>query len=247
MAESNNVDVVIIGAGVAGLIAARTLLKGGVTNLVILEARDRVGGRVDCKPLQNTEHFLDMGAHYIHGAGNNPVYKMAKENNLLLDSDEEDDDLLYFSPDQSKIDQEAAGCLAESLEETFVKITTNGKICNTDGNSVAELFETCRQQVKKPDALSDSHYKALMEYFAELECLDSAIDDPTQVSARSFIEFEDFPGDRWNMMRNGYANLLNLLVKDINSTLVHLRTVVTSIEYSEQGCKVSAKELSNDK
>lgn len=38
-------DTVIIGAGFAGLSAARTLMNEGRGNFVVLEARDRVGGR----------------------------------------------------------------------------------------------------------------------------------------------------------------------------------------------------------
>ena len=39
-------DVVVLGAGLAGLVAARRLAAGG-TDVVVLEARDRVGGRVE--------------------------------------------------------------------------------------------------------------------------------------------------------------------------------------------------------
>ena len=41
-----NKRVVIVGGGFAGLCCARELLKCGVQNVVVLEARDRVGGRV---------------------------------------------------------------------------------------------------------------------------------------------------------------------------------------------------------
>jgi len=39
-------QVVIIGAGISGLAAAQKLLQNGMENVVLLEARDRVGGRV---------------------------------------------------------------------------------------------------------------------------------------------------------------------------------------------------------
>jgi len=58
-------DVVIIGAGVAGLTAARELSMAG-TRVLVLEARDRLGGRV------MTHHAADgpveLGAEFVHGA-----------------------------------------------------------------------------------------------------------------------------------------------------------------------------------
>lgn len=40
-------EVIIIGAGISGLSAANTLIKNGVTNFKILEARNKIGGRIE--------------------------------------------------------------------------------------------------------------------------------------------------------------------------------------------------------
>lgn len=57
-------DYVIIGAGVSGLAAAQQLRQQGITPLV-LEARDRIGGRV---LTHRGRGLVDFGAQYIHGA-----------------------------------------------------------------------------------------------------------------------------------------------------------------------------------
>ncbi len=49
--DGNRFDVVVIGAGVSGLVAARDLLNQGVARVKVLEARDRVGGRTLNKTL----------------------------------------------------------------------------------------------------------------------------------------------------------------------------------------------------
>src|SRR5215469_15621617 len=55
-------DVVVIGAGFAGLVAARNLLRAG-KRVVLLEARDRVGGRV--KGGQLAGHAVDVGGMWV--------------------------------------------------------------------------------------------------------------------------------------------------------------------------------------
>lgn len=60
-------DIIIIGAGAAGLMAANELSKNGKSVLVI-EGRDRTGGRIDTRPLHGFSHLVETGAEFIHGS-----------------------------------------------------------------------------------------------------------------------------------------------------------------------------------
>ncbi len=61
-------DAIVIGAGAAGLAAARSL-AGRSVRVVLLDARDRVGGRVWSRPVAPTAAPAELGAEFIHGRG----------------------------------------------------------------------------------------------------------------------------------------------------------------------------------
>jgi monoamine oxidase len=59
-------DVVVVGAGAAGLMAARELMRVGYS-VVVLEAGDYVVGRVRTLHETNAGMPLELGAEFIHG------------------------------------------------------------------------------------------------------------------------------------------------------------------------------------
>lgn len=69
-------DVVVVGAGLAGLVAARRLHAAGV-EVLVLEARDRVGGRVWDQPLPDGG-VLERGAQFV-GPGQDRILALARE------------------------------------------------------------------------------------------------------------------------------------------------------------------------
>ena len=73
---SCNYEVIVIGAGISGMGAAKELIAQGC-NVTVLEARDRTGGRIYTDVMGTTK--VDMGASWIHGIGpgfgNDPKYK----------------------------------------------------------------------------------------------------------------------------------------------------------------------------
>jgi monoamine oxidase len=59
-------EFVIVGAGAAGLMAARELARGG-KNVVLLEARDRCGGRIETLPEAEFGYAAEAGPEFVHG------------------------------------------------------------------------------------------------------------------------------------------------------------------------------------
>lgn len=73
--------VIIIGAGFAGLAAANALSRAGVS-AVVLEARQRIGGRVDTRLVGETS--LDLGASWVHQPSGNPMSALAEQAGVQL-------------------------------------------------------------------------------------------------------------------------------------------------------------------
>jgi monoamine oxidase len=61
-----NVDVVIVGAGAAGLAAAADLTRAGL-GVQLLEARDRIGGRIHTLRDERWGYPVELGAEFVHG------------------------------------------------------------------------------------------------------------------------------------------------------------------------------------
>ncbi|KAG6762368.1 hypothetical protein POTOM_032864 [Populus tomentosa] len=76
-------SVIIIGAGVSGISAGKVLAENGIEDMIILEASDRIGGRI------RKENFggvsAELGAGWIAGVGgkeSNPVWELASQSGL---------------------------------------------------------------------------------------------------------------------------------------------------------------------
>jgi monoamine oxidase len=72
-----HVRVAIVGAGLSGLMAARVLRQKGEDSFVVLEARDRVGGRTLNMPIGNG-HVVEVGGEWI-GPGQDAVAALISE------------------------------------------------------------------------------------------------------------------------------------------------------------------------
>jgi monoamine oxidase len=74
---TGDVDVVIVGAGAAGLSAAKEAARRGLSH-VVLEASHRIGGRAYTEEFAPGQPF-DLGCHWMHSASLNPFVAIADE------------------------------------------------------------------------------------------------------------------------------------------------------------------------
>src|SRR5947199_6933587 len=91
MSLPSEVDIAIIGAGAAGLGAARALENSGLSTIV-LEARQRIGGRAYTvvtgrgdTPTAAPNITFDLGCGWLHSADQNSFVKIAEQLNFEID------------------------------------------------------------------------------------------------------------------------------------------------------------------
>ncbi|NJP99094.1 FAD-dependent oxidoreductase [Streptomyces sp. PLAI1-29] len=113
--SSGRDKVIVVGAGISGLAAARHLAGRGV-DVVVLEARNRIGGRIwTSEKWAGTP--LDLGASWIHGIDNNPIAALAAkaEARTVVTDPESSTDYL---PDGNEVDDAQAEALGDWQTKT---------------------------------------------------------------------------------------------------------------------------------
>src|ERR1700710_841071 len=83
MSLPSSVDVAIIGAGAAGIAAAHALKTSGLS-VIVLEARDRAGGRAHTV-MATPDIAFDLGCGWLHSANKNSFVKIARQLDFEID------------------------------------------------------------------------------------------------------------------------------------------------------------------
>ncbi|KAG9017094.1 hypothetical protein FRB90_001775, partial [Tulasnella sp. 427] len=96
--NSDTYDVLILGGGVAGVIAAQQLHEAGIDNFLIVEARDELGGRMHTYKIDS--YTVEVGCNWVQGTqtGNgpiNPIYSLALKHQLETTTNNWDDLQFY--------------------------------------------------------------------------------------------------------------------------------------------------------
>ncbi len=120
----SSVDVAIVGAGVTGIAAARALADAPL-DVVVLEARDRIGGRAHTIDFDGTG--LDMGCGWLHSADENLLASMAEAQGFTLDRTPPPWESQAFNHEMSAAEQSEFRTAFAAFEDRLAEAADRGE------------------------------------------------------------------------------------------------------------------------
>jgi monoamine oxidase len=215
-------DVIVIGGGVAGLAAAEALTSAGV-EVVLLEAKDRLGGRVFTKRGDSPCAPIELGAEFVHG-------KPAELWQLLRDAGlpvvETAGDMLRLDGDRLVEDDELH-------EEVGAMLARLDRIAGDD-LTLREALDRCG-----PDACDPERARLVESYVRGFHAA-----DPARVGLRYLLDAEraaaESAGDRSFRVLTGYDGVVNHLAR-LSAAHVFLDTVTTAVRWRHESVRVETR------
>lgn len=204
-------DVVVIGAGAAGIAAARKLMAAGRT-VIVLEAKDRAGGRC----IADTVNFgmpMDLGAHWIHAPDDNPLVGLARAAGFDL----------YDDPDRPRLLIKGRRP-REGEWEAYASALTRAQ------RAILEAGEAGREI-----SLAAAMPTNLRDWQATVAFLKGAWDSGKETSEISCVDFYNAIETRDLFCRQSYGAILAKLAEGLP---IRLSTAVTRVDWSGRGVVV---------
>lgn len=211
--ERGSRRVVVVGAGFAGLGAARTLAEAGV-EVVVLEARDRIGGRAHTVQLGPGVR-ADAGAAWMQQWGTNPLARLAERLGVATSATD-------FGAPLALAPDGPVGDVADALDSL-----RRSALAAARGASLAGVLQVHRS------SLSPAQQRALQFALdADIDCENGGPHE--RLSAHGvFGEPGVGNGDRW--LPGGFVQLLQHLADGLD---VRLGNPVRRIEWDARGVRV---------
>ncbi|KAL2634584.1 hypothetical protein R1flu_006063 [Riccia fluitans] len=244
-AEDSNVDVIIIGAGMSGITAGKTLTANGITNFIILEATDKVGGRIRNSDFAGYE--VELGANWVEGVNGeqlNPVWTLAQQVKLRTS-------LSDFSNLSSNV-YTASGPLPPQTDADAITTAQNEYVINLSVNLTANGDDdiSVLTAQRSYGSVPSTPVEMVLDYFL----YDGEYAEPPRVSSLKNTQpgptFKNFGEDLYFAADpRGFATIIKPVASYLQSKdgkyvdpRLKLEKVVNKIVYTKEGVTVSTED-----
>ena len=220
-----NADVLVIGAGIAGLRAAEVLVAAG-RRVIVLEARDRLGGRIYTDRSWGVP--VELGASWIHGVTNNPIAAVAAAAGITTQA--ADYESIVYSADGTRL----PATTLDRLEEQVAELLKAGREDSPDTD------EPLRVALDRAIADDDSDAAARLDI--EMGISESIeheyASDAADLSANNFDDGgEESGGDV--LIPGGYDKVVQAVAKTAD---VRFSQIVSNVDTSGDRAAVTTSQ-----
>ena len=214
--ESEKYNVLILGAGMAGISAAKTLYDAGITNFRVLEATNRIGGRLFVKDFGGAA--IELGGNWVHGTDNNPIWTLVQQAGLShVDTMIEPTKGQYIVLDENGADvtSEDGHEQMESANDCIEKLIEEQRAKKAPDFSVRDGLTKCGWKPQHPAQTSIEYYD---------HDFDAAV-PPEEISCGVNLKSDgeiDSTGGRQVLIsdRRGYASIISKMAESFKDQVL---------------------------
>ncbi|XP_075237366.1 spermine oxidase-like isoform X2 [Lycorma delicatula] len=198
--------VIIVGAGISGMGAATRLLSNNFSDITILEASNRLGGRVYTAPFG--DYLIEYGAQWVHGQGGNPVYEIAEPYNFLYIQNWEIIKGFVKHSDSKLNISVVSSWLFDEVGDIFYN-KNDMMLCNC---SVEHYFTNKFNELIKNNNIDQYTAQAVADYATKYQRIQDGVSNLDEEGSWGSVQHFQYNGSLSVAWKTGYHSFINMLM-----------------------------------